>query len=639
MTSSRALFFSCLSLALCAGCGGDSTPGDSSPKDMATQPEQDMSTGDTSSLVDMSVDKPDASKVDMCQPLTSSSCSAELCGDLDDGCGGVVACDLGCKSCSDGVPDDPTCGTCGLGASSCNGEVLECNLPEALTGVACDKVIYVDSQTSGANVGTKEEPFASLDQAYKLIEDQAFAPPVLVVFKEGSHSRGPVMIRDGVSLVGGFDSQWRYEPQMRTRFQIDASPVPGASRDRVNVGFQATSIESPTLVANLDIVTSDATTAGQSVVGIFVEDSSMLSLEHIKASAGKGKAGTNGANSVPGAAGLNGPDAADPIVSNMNNPDKIFYSSVETIAPAPTSLNCVNAQGGNGAEGVTSRAKVNGIYRSVLGDPGRDAQGYDSSASPPTGGKGGVGGVYFGGDGESGKDGARGRDAVGGRYIERNGKYVTMSLLHSDLDIFFLDGGDGTPGLPGTGGGGGGSGRSHFEFNSNSEIIPRIVSGAGGAGGSGGCAAGPSEGGQAGGSSVGLYVHKSPELKISHSTFTAFDGGSGGAGGNGAAGGVGGGGGDQGEGATIEGFSGYSGGNGGNGGQGGASGNAGGGAGGMSVGAFCTEKLALSQENTFSHSKAGRGGASKSMPSASIGSPAGQGAGADGLEDEQLGCQ
>ena len=75
------------------------------------QTQQDMG-----QLPDLKMPEPD-----MCAPVSCQALGA-VCGAQDDGCGGV----LDCGPCSCQLPQDLSCGICGLGQLKCDGDATVC---------------------------------------------------------------------------------------------------------------------------------------------------------------------------------------------------------------------------------------------------------------------------------------------------------------------------------------------------------------------------------------------------------------------------------------------------------------------------------------------------------------------------------
>ncbi len=300
-------------------------------------------------------------------------------------------------------------------------------------------------------------------------------------------------------------------------------------------------------IEGFEFAAADAVDSGGSSYGAFVKGSTNVVFSHVKITAGKGKAGSDGVTWPEAAAKGTDGNAG----KNACSGDNAGAIPVQNQCAIGTSL------GGKGGDGGA-----------LTGSGGNAAPG--SPNAPPLG-NGGVGqtggslqcapGVGLGYPGQDGVDAgpANGASAMG--VLSTSG-YQPQ---------------DGSTGLSGAigGGGGGGGGAKAPATCGNGVLVAGASGGSGGAGGCGGSAGG---GGKGGGGSFAL-VSIGSTITLDTVTLATSDGGTGGKGGKGQIGGVGG----Q-PGAAAAGVSSLASCAGGMGGKGGNGGDGGGGAGGPSIG-------------------------------------------------------
>ena len=570
--------------------GPDTGPGD----------EQEM--GPPVQDEDMGQDMPPA-----CEPL--EQCPADTCGMVEDGCGGMLDC--GACACESGqlTADSDACGPCDLGRLTCGDDETgagTCVAPE--TGavdlsLACDQLLYVQEGASEQLAeGTRDFPYPSIRQA--LEDAEALEGPALVLVAEGTYEEAPtgrdvpagLEMREQVSVVGGFDDQWRFDPEARTRINVlqleDGVPL---------IGVDAAVIDDPTALAHLQIRTQDLTgEASLDNYGLRAQTASGLVVSHVIIEAGRASDGTSGGDGLEGANGEPGGDAGLAIwARRADRPQGGDVNGADAGEPG-TNMLCPAADGGGG--GLGAHAWLN----PVQGTAGT----YDAEdgLKAPTGAQGGQAGVENapnGNDGIDGPDGNRGEDGSAGE-------------LGGQLEDGFwvLASGDGQPGTRGDhGGGGSGGGGSWWPTDDTSDHKFFEMPGGSGGGGAGGCGGGGGEAGTAGGSSIGALLVVSDGITLIESTFRSGDAGAGGTGGRGARPGAGA---QGGSGTTQQAqFSSSNdpdphpldSGRGGAGGDGGEGGDGGSGIGGSSFGALCEgTRLELQGEVTFEAGAGGTGG-------------------------------
>lgn len=553
----------------------------------------DAQTDVSDAEVDMPLDvSPDA---DACVPRTE--CPVDTCGMVDDGCAGELDC--GACDCVDGQPTQPTCGPCGVGSSSCDVDgTLSCTQPQIpdIESLACNKILYVDQGAlGGLEQGTRSEPYTTLSDALSL----AGADPdrrLVLITQEGPLEEGFLVVPDGVSIVGGYTRAWTYT-QEKTRL-IAGGLDPETSSNEHYKAMAISQTTQPMLLEGLKIEMSAAEGTGRNAIAITVDTASDLLFDRMDVTAGRGSDGAPGGSGGSGLDGVSGEDADDRVTPNQPAPDPA--DNIQTVAMCPDGI------GGDGGLGGTSPT----ISAQVFGYPVASQRGEDS----PLGGLGGLSGDdQFREVGAPGGAGAQGDAGESGSLPDplRNDGSVSLSFrVLPGLGLRFggMDGADGLVGATGQGGGGGG-GASWFTRRNSSNNLVEYPGGSGGGGGHGGCGGQPGEGGTGAGSSVGLLVRNSPNLRIRRSSITAGEGGTGGQGGLGGLGGQGGAGGQ----GTYR-YSSLSeslinkGGDGGRGGQGGPGGLGSGGHGGHSIGVVCDRAVDVDSESVLRAGLAGRGG-------------------------------
>lgn len=540
-------------------------------------------------------------------PRATTDICSDACGMQPDGCGGMVEC-APC-ACENGAPLQATCGPCNLGTASCDEQDnFSCALPPIpdMETLNCElDLVYVWDEYFGTiETGTKEEPFKSLKDATNAAN--ANGSRAILIRGANTYGDGPFLITGGLSLVGGFGEDWRFDPAIRPMLsnQIEEG--------QDSIGIEAKDITSPAVVYNLTVTTEDALGSTNNY-GIIADTANRLTLHNTRVDAGKGGHGAvgvysfrqprDGVDGKDGAPGQKDPES--PLASyqcapsvNQETPE-IDNLIINPPCDDPAAAGGASGAGGCeehvGQQGETSVQGIEGggIYYSAISRSDLDGlDGHNDTLDP------------FGTDtslapGLVGKGGKRGR-VQGNRW--------DLSMSH---------GGDGEEGSAGRGGGGGGGARE--------QDTPYASGPSGGSGGHGGCGGQKGGGGEAGGSSFGLFVVNSVGLKVSGTS--EISSGDAGRGGNGRNGGRGGAGGQGGEGSaqacdvnnnlvsgspsstnciTLT----YKAGDGGDGAPGLPGGPGGGGAGGDSIAIYCHESnVAIDSSTILSVGSFGYGGA------------------------------
>lgn len=519
------------------------------------QPQEDMS-----QLPDLKMPEPD-----MCAP-TSCQALGEVCGEQMDGCGGM----LNCGVCSCQLPQDLSCGICGLGQLKCDGDSTVCvelNIPN-LDEASCDSLLYVSSLAFGGD-GSREKPLHSVQDALTQVTPEIKA---ILVAGVGPYE-GPIVVPDGVSIIGGFTQEWGHDSKSRSKL------VTKTAEQGHTFGAYADGLSQKSVLAYWEITTEEAL-AGNNNYGVYVKASSNLELRALKVLAGRAGDGEDG---TPGVDGNDASSGMDGVPGAGNGNTNAGAACAFRFTPGTLST------GGDGGDGCTvGGGGGDGACYTVTSSGGADVSATDGEMS--VGNLGGdAGGLIGSRDGNPGKPAMpftqNAQNGIGG--VVSNGKLIEGHwTTASDANGSF--GADGVDG--GGGGGGGGSWRGDVVMSA-----PRTTptGPGGGGGGGGGCGATGGQGGTSGMGSFGLFVVAAEGLLIVDSVFESSRGGKGG---DGAAGGEGGEGGKGGKGGnqvcTSTSFvnctsSKHFGGDGGDGADGQDGGHGGGGAGGPSYGAFC----------------------------------------------------
>ncbi len=527
-----------------------------------------------------------------CEPI--ETCGADMCGVVDDGCGGALECEP-CK-CVDGVAQSEVCGGCDLGVMRCEAGSTGsgfCDVPAipGWSGDSCEGLVFVSPTGDAGGTGEKDSPLDSIVSGVAAAKSKG-AVGVIVGSGAGNFAyEGRVVIDSPVSLVGGYTSQFERDTTKRAVIH---------SREDEGVVILSTK---NVLVERVEIKVFDSTAPSANNYAVRIFDSRSVVLRDVYGVAGRG------GNGVDGAAGGDGQNGSDGESLGVLERDITRIGDLKTgyeyvMMPEPGGMGGGNAScpDANGGEGGSSYLALDKPRAARSGTDGRTKVG-------------GAAGTYLPGNNNISLRG--GKNGESGEAIRTNGKYgLSGSPNGTVLELtgewsLGAPGKDGEPGENGSGGGGGGGGVGHDD-----EID--ITGGSnGGGGGAGGCGGDGGAGGFNGGGSFGLFSIKS-EIRLENSVFSAGSGGNGGAGGAGGLGGLGGLGGKPHlkylDGMTEKTFL-ITGGTGGNGASGGNGGHGGGGAGGPSYGGYCHQtSVSVVGDNQFAAGEASKGGASEGIP-------------------------
>src|SRR5690554_2876466 len=146
-----------------------------------------------------------------------------------------------------GLVDGDLCGPCELGVwanDACDLGLLEGTIDAAAT---CDKIIFVDGQAGrdDAEAGNQGEPFKTLSAA---ISAGNARNATVVIIAGGDVHEGPVLLGDGLSIVGGFTRAWAQDAGITPVIRAEFS-------DTTNDGWAvfANGLKRPTIVRNIMI--------------------------------------------------------------------------------------------------------------------------------------------------------------------------------------------------------------------------------------------------------------------------------------------------------------------------------------------------------------------------------------------------
>lgn len=559
-----------LSGLLLAGCPGGDEPGDSPKSDMYAMPDMtedapgDLSPTLDDSGLDVSPDAPDLGMDMSCVPHVT--CPVDRCGEVSDGCGGTLFC-TPC-ACNAGVPTVSTCGSCDLGLPRCQDEKVLCEEPPLEIGILGNcrsSIIYIDSSYEGISSGTKEEPFKSIARAITDVGDDEQIR--LYVLRRGTYTEPHLRLPAGVSLVGGFDSMWRYNGDEVSTIRVTGSDEPSSRGILLEEGQRNATF------ANLKVKVISTPDGSLYVTPLEIRNAQGVSLVGVETTSIEGVRGAPGINGTAGASGAKGGDAE---LRSFAMPEKLLARGSAPDAP----LECLGSTGGDGGIGASVDLQV------------RASEGETPRNNIRVAGEAGTSSSVAGKDGGSGTIAAN---------LPLKEVVLPTGMYNWGQDgatfTHFKDGEDGEDGIAG-GGGTGGGGAWRFTDSQGTTFS----GGSGGGGGAGGCGGKKGTGGQGGGSSFGIVIVNAPDTRINNSSFKALGGGDGGAAGRGGRGGQGGAGGQ----GTFS--QNNPGGDGGPGGAGQAGSDGAPGAGGFSSGMLCNQVLQIKPENSTSQgSIPGRG--------------------------------
>ncbi len=413
-----------------------------------------------------------------CDGYISNGCEANLSNDLNN-CG---VCNKRCGQNAQCVNGNCQCIS---GYLNCNGDWNDgCELlvtddvpDDSFVDSNCDgvdgdknKAIFVDTSTgSDSNSGSMSSPVKTITRGIQLAS--GYSPPRYLIVSEGNYNE-TFNLSAGVSIFGGYSKAngWK-----RSNSYI-VNVYPNTS------GIMATNITIRTDIDRINIYSADATTAGASSYGMFIQNSSNIYINRCTIRGGKGGDGANGANGTPGPS---------------NNPSNMNGLGGQPGCEDSSGLCSTCSRPVGGAGGIS----VCGMHGGKGGDAGHDSSygywGANGTGPYGTGGAGGAGGPCCRGNqtplsnqyGQKGADGPDGSNGTSGTSLG------TLTATGYSATNSGGNGGNGVNGAGGGGGGGGGGGTVDCDSYGSS----------GGGGGAGGCAG-------TGGAGGGGVVHQSVSI-------------------------------------------------------------------------------------------------------------------------------
>jgi hypothetical protein len=282
---------------------------------------------------------------------------------------------------------------------------------------------------------------------------------------------------DGISFYGGFDcADWTYSADKRARVTPPSGPA-----------LTLRKITSGVNLADLELVSADATASGTSSIAAIIDTAINVVFERVKITSGNGADGQAGGDGMRGDDGLAVASKQQGFAAMCPGGAPQMGGYWDTTGCGP--LGSKGGSGGPATQGLSGGPGLAGV-------PGPDNSG------------------PAGADGKNGADGAAGTPGVVSSAV---GSYSSSGYTTAP------PGGDGADGFVGQGGGGGGA------SNATGTLC---IGASGGAGGIGGCGGKKGLGGASGGASIALLSWSS-KLTIDHCDLIAGNGGGGGKGGNG----------------------------------------------------------------------------------------------------------
>jgi hypothetical protein len=429
------------------------------------------------------------------------------------------------------------------------------------------------------------------------------------VFVQAGTYRETVIMRDGVSVFGGYDATWKRAPRSGVGHEVRILGQLYAVDDQF-VTVVAHDLTLPTTIADVNIVGGNAVGSsngsGRSSYGVHAAAAN-LRIERVTINAGTGADGAHGTKGLDapivyvtpemdGKKGQDGEGGVDACSSSTRAGGAAGTNECQSY----TTGNPLAGKGGRGGPKDPSCPCAFGGCTAPPGQPGDPAAVWLAEVHG-FGGGGGSGGGSCGPAGEGGP--GRIVNGAGGAGGKARGRILNRYW-------YAFPGARGGMGQHGTGGGGGGG-----AGGCDTGIDTRGAGGGGG--GAGGCAA--REGGapgEGGGGSFGIFASDGSVLTVRNVTIeqaNAGHAGNGGIGGQGQSGGAGLSGGARGDDDSSPG------GKGGDGAHGGHGGGGGGGAGGVSYGIYRhastvdLDEASIINDNGVRGGNAGQGGASAPM--------------------------
>ena len=118
------------------------------------------------------------------------------------------------------------------------------------------------------------------------------------VYVQSGTYNGTLTMKDGISVFGGYDFNWRRRPFSEAGHTVT---IEGGV-----IGVKLDAITAPTTLDNLIVHSANATGTGASSIGILVTGSTSVELRALLVQPGSGTAGTAGTAGTPGASGGDG---------------------------------------------------------------------------------------------------------------------------------------------------------------------------------------------------------------------------------------------------------------------------------------------------------------------------------------------
>ncbi|MCA9547140.1 MAG: hypothetical protein KC613_22215, partial [Myxococcales bacterium] len=273
------------------------------------------------------------------QPCRAPRCDAGVCA-YDPVTCGAEACECKVEPCDDAAPRrcgagceaqfcDPSpdgrgdylnrcvpiaelpCGACGIATSACDAETgaVTCDdliAVEDAQGRRCEQlVLFVDGAYRGEQRGTRLAPFHDLAAALDLA---ALADVRFVIIGGSGNVLGPVVLRDGIELRGGYSGHPFFQPSDdRPTVRVEVTEQALAAGQLV--ALTALGVATGGAVRGLDLAVPDAPAspagpsddgqAGVHTVGLLAIGSPALVVEDVAITVGSASDGVPGADAAP----------------------------------------------------------------------------------------------------------------------------------------------------------------------------------------------------------------------------------------------------------------------------------------------------------------------------------------------------
>ncbi|CAN0503687.1 unnamed protein product, partial [Laminaria digitata] len=284
--------------------------------------------------------------------------------------------------------------------------------------------IFVASYGDDEASGTKFEPMLTIKAALERAAEDPTKSWVLL--QEGLYE-GPVSLKSGVSIAGGYELGWARDGNGFSTIKGSSSVLKGRPV------LRGDNIVDTTYVMNLELRPEEQIDQGDSVFTVVLLDSPAVIFERmfiIGGTAGRGfdgMPGTPGDNGDRGGNGGNGAESSGGLCSDKSRPS----------AGSPGTSSCGSTGGTGGRPGRSSDSGDGG----TAGSPSEDGE---------SGGSAGGGGAKQ----SRGKDGQPGPDGLPGQP----GQGAVGGGAFDNFDWIAASGMDGSAGRYGGGGGGAGGG-------------------------------------------------------------------------------------------------------------------------------------------------------------------------------------